>query len=115
MAKGTTGGCLTREPTPEEEAFFVDEMLKCPGWIQGTIMADHTHLDWRDLLPKITLPTLVLVARKGKIFPWEGRAYVGEHIPGAKTVFFEEGGHMLFYEEAEKFNRVVAEFVGEDG
>lgn len=115
VAKGTTGGCLTREPTPEEEAFFVGEMLKCPGWIQGTIMADHTHLDWRDLLPKITLPTLVLVARKGKIFPWEGSAYVGEQIPGAKTVFFEEGGHMLFYEEAEKFNRVVAEFVGEDG
>lgn len=113
VSTGVAQGCLSKEATPEEEAFFVEEMLQCPGWVQGAIMADHTHLDWRDLLPKIDIPTLVLVARKGKIFPWQGCAYVGEQIPGAETVFFEEGGHMLFYEEPEKFNRVVADFVGE--
>ncbi len=111
VSRGTVLGCLTREPSSEEEAFFVAEMGKCPGWIQGAIMADHTHLDWRDLLPQIHIPTLVLVAKKSKIFPWQGSAYVGEQIPGAETVIFEEGGHMLFYEEPEKFNRVVRDFV----
>lgn len=28
-------------------------------------------------------------------------------------VFFEESGHMLFWEEPGKFNRVVADFVRE--
>ncbi len=112
VAKGTLAACLTNEPTEEEERFFVGEMLKSPGWVQGTLMADHTNHDWRDLLPRIGLPTLVLVGRKSKIFPWEGSAYVGEHVPGAETVFLEESGHMPFWEEAERFNEVVKGFVG---
>jgi len=110
-ARATVAACLTDKPTPKQEGFFIKEIVKCPAWIQATIMADHTHLDWRDLLPHITLPTLVIVGRKSKVFPWEGSAYVGEHIPSAKTVFFEKSGHMPFYEEAEKFNRVVKEFI----
>ena len=39
------------------------------------------------------------------------RAYVGEHVTGAHTVFFENSGHVPFYEEPEKFNRVVRDFV----
>jgi pimeloyl-ACP methyl ester carboxylesterase len=68
-------------------------------------------LDWRDLFPQIRLPVLVCVGRQSKIFPWQGSAYVGEHIPGAKTVFFEHSGHMPFYEAPEKFNHVVRDFV----
>ena len=57
------------------------------------------------------LPVLVCVGRQSKVFPWQGSAYVGEHIAGAKTVFFEHSGHMPFYEEPEKFNQAVREFV----
>ncbi|MEF9918709.1 MAG: alpha/beta hydrolase, partial [Eubacterium sp.] len=42
---------------------------------------------------------------------WHGSAYVGEVIPGAKTEFFENSGHMLFWEEPEKFNKTVLDFV----
>ena len=69
------------------------------------------HLDWRDLLPTLRVPSLVCVGRQSKVFPWQGSAYVGEHIPGAKTVFFEKSGHMPFYEEPEKFNLVVRTFI----
>ena len=65
----------------------------------------------RSLFPQIRLPVLVCVGRQSKVFPWQGSAYVGEHIAGAKTVFFEHSGHMPFYEEPEKFNQVVREFV----
>ena len=37
------------------------EIDKCPPSVRAAIMADHTHLDWRDLLPQIKLPTLVCV------------------------------------------------------
>lgn len=72
-----------------------------------------TNLDWRDFIPNINLPTLVCVARNSNVFDWHGSAWVGENIPGAKTVFFEESGHMPFWEEPGKFNRVVADFVRE--
>jgi pimeloyl-ACP methyl ester carboxylesterase len=40
------------------------------------LMADHTALDWRPLLPRIAMPSLVLVGQKSQIFPWEGVAAV---------------------------------------
>ncbi len=112
VAKGTVEMCLAGKPTFEEEAFLAGEITQCPSWVQASIMADHTHLDWRHLLPQITLPTLVLVGRKSKAFPWQGCAYVGEKIPEAKTIFFEKSGHMPFWEEAEKFNQLLKEFIG---
>ena len=57
------------------------------------------------------MPTLVCVARHSNVFDWQGSAYVGEVIPNAKTVFFEESGHMLFWEEPDKFNQTLLEFV----
>lgn len=113
VARGLVPACFgdTYQPTPEEVEALAKEIDKCPPKVRADIMADHTHLDWRDLFPRINLPVLVCVGRQSKVFPWQGSAYVGEHIPNAKTVFFEHSGHMPFYEEPEKFNQVVREFV----
>jgi pimeloyl-ACP methyl ester carboxylesterase len=51
------------------------------------------------------------VARHSAVFDWQGSAYVAEQIPEAKLEFFENSGHMLFWEEADKFNQVVADFI----
>jgi non-heme chloroperoxidase len=101
----------TYQPTPAEIESLAREIDKCPGAVRAAIMSDHTHLDWRDLFPQIRLPALVCVGRQSKMFPWEGSAYVGKHIPGARTMFFEHSGHMSFYEEPDKFNQTVREFV----
>jgi non-heme chloroperoxidase len=113
VARGLVRGCFgdTYTPTDEEVESLAREIDKCPPNVRSAIMSDHTHLDWRDLLPTLRLPVLVCVGRQSKVFPWEGSAYVGEHIPGAQTVFFEKSGHMPFYEEPEKFNRMVGEFI----
>jgi pimeloyl-ACP methyl ester carboxylesterase len=110
-AEGLVYACLNKTPSNEDVKYIADEISKCPENVRIDIMRDHTNLDWRDLLPTITLPTLVCVPRKGKVFDWEGSAYVGEKIPGAQIEFFEESGHMLFWDEPEHFNRTVAEFV----
>ena len=101
----------TYRPTPAEIESLAREIDKCPGAVRAAIMSDHTHLDWRDLFPQMRLPALACVGRQSKMFPWEGSAYVGEHIPGARTMFFEHSGHMSFYEEPDKFNQTVRDFV----
>lgn len=103
--------CLYHEPAPDELRFLLDEMAPCPPRVRAALMADHTVKDWRDLLLHLDLPALVLVARRDGTFPWEGPAWVGEHMPKAQTVFFEESGHALFLDEPEKFNATVAAFV----
>jgi pimeloyl-ACP methyl ester carboxylesterase len=101
----------TYQPTPEEVEALAREIDKCPPTARADILTDHSHLDWRDLFPRIRLPVLVCVGRESKPFPWQGSAYVGKHVAGAQTVFFENSGHMPFYEEPEKFNQVVRDFV----
>ena len=110
-AEGTVKGCLYNEPSAGEVAFLADEIMKCPAQVKIDIMRDHTNLDWRDFIPHITIPTLVCVAKESRVFPWQGSAWVGENIAGARTEFFDGCGHMLFRDDPEKFNRVVQDFI----
>ncbi|WP_019544781.1 alpha/beta fold hydrolase [Streptomyces sulphureus] len=98
------------ELSTNERNLFLAEMAKCPPAVRSAVMADHTRADWRDVLPTLDLPTLVLVARRDEVFDWRGPAWVGEHMPKARTVFFEHSGHALFLDEPEKFNRIVTKF-----
>ena len=110
--RGQLDTIFTGEPTEAERRLFLSEMSKSPPYARNAVMADHTRHDWRDRLPTVRLPSLVLVALQDEVFPWQGPAYVGETIPGAETVFFEESGHALFFDEPEKFNETVSGFVG---
>lgn len=110
-AEGLAIACLHHTPSDDEVKFIADEISKCPPYVRIEIMRDHTNLDWRDFIPHIELPTLVCVARNSKVFPWQGSAWVGENIPNSQIEFFENSGHMLFWEEPEKFNKVVNDFV----
>ncbi len=78
--------------------------------VQGvTLGPDYQAQDWRPMLPSIDLP--VLIATGGKSGAYPGCQYMYEHIPGARMEVFEESGHALFYEEPDRFNAVVTEFV----
>ncbi len=74
-----------------------------------TLGPDYRAQDWRPMLPSIDLPVLITTGRKSGAFP--GCAYMAEHIPSARIEIFEHSGHVLFYEEPDRFNSVVAEFV----
>lgn len=95
------------EPTEAERELFLAEMATCPPRVRNAVMADHTRHDRRDLLPTLDLPTLVCVARQDRVFDWRGPAWVGEHVPGARTEFFEESGHALVLDEPDRFDGVA--------
>lgn len=92
------------------ESGFVDEMVNCSKTAKIELMRDILNLDWRTFLSEIEIPTLVFVGRDSRATPPEESAYVGDQIPTADTVFFEDAGHMLFWEHPEKFNETVREF-----
>ena len=41
------------------------------------------EIDVRDVLPAISVPTLVLHRKRRLVWPVEGARYIAEHIPGA--------------------------------
>ena len=75
----------------------------------GTLGPDYQAQDWRPMLPSIDLPVLITTGGRSGAYP--GCRYMYEHIPGARMEVFEESGHVLFYEEPDRFNAVVAEFI----
>jgi proline iminopeptidase len=67
--------------------------------------------DLTPALAKFNFPTLVISGRYDmNVAPLTGWN-MAHAIPGAKIVFFEESGHLPSYEEPEKYQRVLEEFL----
>ena len=104
-------GLVTTDLPEEEIQFMIDENMKIPKEYSARLAYIHWLTDWRDIIPTITLPTLIISGKKSFV-NWKSQAWNNEHIPGSKIVFFEGRGHIMFFEEPEKFNRAVEDFIG---
>jgi pimeloyl-ACP methyl ester carboxylesterase len=112
--EGFIGGMFNKTYSREELAWVVQQNLKMPREYAARLLYDHATNDWRDVIPLIDIPTLV-VGGKASLVGWKSQIWIGKQIPGARTVIFEteEGGnHFMFMENPEKFNRIVREFMG---
>ena len=77
-------------------------------------MFNHAFQDWRDVIPRITLPTLAIGGRVSAV-PWMSVEWTARQIKGAQLEIFEEeegGNHFMFIENPDKFNRIIKEFMG---
>lgn len=102
---------FTRPPSTMELTTFVNESLKSEVWFTSKLMANHSYMDWRSVLPLVNCPVLVIAGKKSKAFPWEGVAYAASSMPHAKLIPFEEGSHWLYIEEANRFNNTIEAFL----
>ena len=69
------------------------------------------NVDLRDLLAKVTVPTLAVHGTQDKIVPYSHAQKMVAAIPGARLVTFEGGGHCLYGRDAAKVNRLLRDFV----
>ncbi|MDR7555967.1 MAG: alpha/beta hydrolase [Armatimonadota bacterium] len=65
------------------------------------------------MLPAVGGPTLVLHGVHDRKQRYGGALALALRIPGARLVPFHESGHNPQLEEAERFNRVLVEFIEE--
>jgi non-heme chloroperoxidase len=107
-------GWMTQHATPEMKEWIVQCTLKMPGDLAGTLMYNHWHMDWRDLIPRINLPTLIICGRASMV-PWKSQEWIHRQIKGSQFEVFEEaegGQHFMFIENPEKFNRMINKYLG---
>ena len=112
--EGFIRGMFTKQYPVDAVNWVIQENLKFPREYAARLLFDHATNDWRDLIPAISIPTLV-VGGKASLVPWKSQVWIGKQIKGAKTEIFEEnegGAHFMFMENPEKFNRLVNEFNG---
>jgi pimeloyl-ACP methyl ester carboxylesterase len=112
--RGFIGNMVTKTIPEEDKAWIIERNLRMPRQHAATLLYNHSTNDWRDLIPRIELPSLVVGGRVS-VVPWRSQEWVAEEIPGARLEIFEEeegGNHFMFIEGYEKFNEIVADFVG---
>jgi pimeloyl-ACP methyl ester carboxylesterase len=98
-------------PDEEELAWMVESTLQAAPWGVEAIQWDHFFQDWRDMLPTIDVPVLVIEGEQDKNTPWESGKYVVDRVPDGRFELFHHSSHVPFYEEPERFTAVVREFL----
>ncbi|MFB7894280.1 alpha/beta fold hydrolase [Microbacterium sp. NPDC056044] len=96
--------------------FVAGEIAQTPPSAAVPLLFDHGVQDWRDVLPNIALPTLVVGSEGSHVSPDSQRA-VAERIPGARLHVFPRevaSSHFPFLENPAAFNAVVTTFLDEE-
>ena len=103
--------------TPAISAGVIDwvirENLKFPRPLAARLLVDLYAQDWRDVLPRITLPTLV-IGGEASLFNPQSQRWNASQIPNARLEMFsaEEGGsHFMWLENPQRFNALIRDFI----
>ena len=105
---------FTKTFPQEQRAWVLEENLKFPRDYAARLMVDNLVQDWRDVVARINIPTLVVGGRSSFINP-KSQEWIGAQIPKARVEIFDEnegGSHFMFLENPVKFNQIVRAFIG---
>jgi pimeloyl-ACP methyl ester carboxylesterase len=112
--KGFVDAMLSQHAGSGLRNWVLQENLKMPRQFATRMLFNHALIDWRHLIPLISLPTLVIGGR-ASIVPWTSQVWIHQQIAGSRLEIFEEnecGSHLMFIENAMKFNNILAAFIG---
>ena len=93
--------------------FIINENLLLPRSAAASLLRNTSMEDWRDVIPRINVPTLICAGTES-IVPLSSQRWIQAQIPGCNLELFkgsEGGSHFMFWEAASKFNQVVADFL----
>ena len=106
-------GMFTSSISEADLDWIAAENIKLPRVYAAELHHDHVSLDWRREIPAIRNRTLV-IGGDVSIFSARSQRWIAEQIPGARVEIFSEadkGSHFMFFENAEKFNGLVQDFL----
>lgn len=76
----------------------------------GAIWASLAAEDFRPLLGRIRQPTLIVHGARSHLYGADTAEHLGEGLPDARIVRFENSGHSPHLEQPDLFNRTVRDF-----
>jgi pimeloyl-ACP methyl ester carboxylesterase len=113
VTAGFIGNMVTKAISESDKQWIIDRNLRMPRQHAATLLYHHSTTDWRDLIPRIRTPSLVVGGRVS-VVPWKSQEWINQQIPGSRLEIFEEnegGNHFMFIEAYKKFNNIVADFI----
>jgi len=110
---GFVRSMFSGDTDPDVLSFVMAELDTVPPYVGVPLLFDHCAQDWRDVLPRIDVPTLVIGCDGSHVDPSSQR-YIAGQIPGASLCVFPTdvaSSHFPFLENPSAFNAVVEEFL----
>ena len=108
----TAGPVQFRDTLDSLEAFEAAQVEQAaPAEVIAARIDATLEHDRLDHLPRITAPTLVIVADDDTLVPPYLGAAIAAAIPGARLVRMREGGHNCFRADPVSFNRILEQFL----
>lgn len=104
-------GMFYEPPNERDLAWMLDECQLCPAEHAATILVDHCNQDWRDVLPRIDKPALIMAGAHSSARA--SARFMADQIPGSRYLEFPNSKHCPFLEEADGFNDGLISFVDE--
>lgn len=100
---------FSTDPGTDRE-WLLREFMKTPAPVAAALLSDYAVGDWRALIPRIALPTLVIGADRSHI-PLSVQRWLHRTIPESRLAIMRDRAHLMFYEEPDTFNRLVTDFI----
>ncbi|GIO59768.1 alpha/beta fold hydrolase [Paenibacillus cineris] len=112
MMRGVTDIFFFRYISKPFADWFVQMGMQAAGWSTAAIIVMLRDFDLTADLSHIQVPTLIVHGIHDQVIPFSQAEEMQRLIPHSQLVPFMYSGHGSFYDERDKFNEVVQEFVG---
>lgn len=93
--------------------WFFQLGLEAASWSTIAISKAWINEELFDDLSKIYVPTLIMHGIHDQVVPYQLSIIQNQGIKNSKLVTFEDSGHGLFYDELDKFNSELIQFMNE--
>jgi non-heme chloroperoxidase len=99
------------ELSPDAFDEVLAEMRKCDAAGIAKASWDFINQDYRDVVPAIDVPTLLITGAADTAVPAGNAPYLHEAISGSRLEVIEDAAHCPFLERPDAFNALVAGFL----
>ncbi len=100
------------KPSDADMDWVVTELMKTPIWIAEAVYSDFLMSNYAKTLPFVKVPVIVFAGNSGVFGSGitMGQA-IANQLPQGTFMPFENAGHILFYEQPQKFNAALTAFI----
>ena len=99
------------EPTPADHAALLAETQRIGANAGTGILRDAGLQDYREFVSDYTVPTLLVWGADDKLTAAANGPWLESQQPTAELVVFAHSGHCPMWEEPERFNQVVGDWI----
>ncbi len=111
MMQGVTDTFFFQYISSSFSEWFLQLGLQAAGWSTAAIIVSLRDEKLYSDLHKILVPTLIIHGIHDKVIPFSQAQELNEKIKDSQLVPFQYSGHGPFWEERDKFNDLLTQFI----